>query len=219
MILNCRKPVLILEGEGDKLAVPQLIRGLAFEHEIFDFNTAPNPILKQNIPKLRKSGQLERFIEYGLSRDDGDSLLVLLDCDDLCAKDEARAFTERARIRNPPKKTGFAFFNSEYESFFISCLDLIEAQYPECEWDLSDWNIDNDHEKIIGAKGYLTSRMKVNMSYKPTTDQSKFTSALDFDRLRDKSRSFRHLESTFLWLTGKTSDDNPVYPLLGPMSK
>ena len=218
MILNCRKPVLILEGEGDKLAVPQLIRGLASEHEIFDLSIVSHPISGRNIPKLRKSGELERFIEYGLRRD-GDSLLVLLDCDDLCAKDEARAFTERALNRNPAKKTGFAFFNSEYESFFISCLDLIADQYPERGWDLSDWNIANDHEEIIDAKRYLTKRMKANMSYKPTRDQLKFTSALDFHRLRDKSRSFRHLESTLLWLTGKTSDDNPVYPLLGPMSK
>ena len=212
MIIDCRNPVLILEGAGDKGAVPELIRNLAYEHQIFELAIVPNPIIRLNIPKLRTNGQLERFIQYGLTRD-GDSLLVLLDCDELCAKDEVHAFTERARKQSPTKKVGFAFFKSEYESFFISCLDLIAERYPDYGWNLDDWNVDDNHEEIVGAKGYISDRMKINKSYKPTRDQVKFTSALNFDRLREKSRSFRHLESTLLWLTGRTDDDSIVYPL------
>lgn len=212
MILDCRNPFLILEGAGDKEAAPQLIRNLAYAHEIFDLSIVPDPIRRQNIPKLRSPGELEKFITYGLMKD-GDSLLILLDCDELCAKDEVHAFTERVRKQNLTKKVGFAFFKSEYESLFISCLDLIAEQYPEYEWNLDDWNIEDDHEEIVGAKGYISGRMKTNKSYKPTRDQVKFTSALDFDRLREKSRSFRHLESTLLWLTGRTDDDSLVYPL------
>lgn len=212
MILDCRKPVLILEGPGDKIAVPKLVRDLAYEHEVFDLVIVPHPIMHQNIPRLRTSGELERFVQYGLMRD-GDSLLVLLDCDDLCAKDEVHAFTERIHKQSPTKKIGFAFFKSEYESLFVFCLDLIAERYPEYEWNLDDWNINDDHEEIVGAKGYISDHMKINKSYKPTRDQVKFTSALDFNRLRKKSRSFRHLESTLLWLSGRTDDDGLVYPL------
>ena len=212
MISACRNPFLILEGVGDKLAVPALIRNLAHEHEIFNLSIVPDPIRRQNIPKLRSTGELEKFITYGLMKD-GDSLLILLDCDDLCAKDEVHAFTERVRKQIPAKKVGFAFFKSEYESLFVSCLDLIAERYPEYGWNLSDWNIDDEHEEIVGAKGYISRRMKANKSYKPTRDQVKFTSALDFNRLREKSRSFRHLESTLLWLTGQTDDDSLIYPL------
>lgn len=212
MILDCRKPVLILEGRGDKIAVPELVRNLAYAHKVFDLAIVPHPIMRQNIPKLRKSGQLERFVQYGLMRD-GDSLLVLLDCDELCARDEVLAFTERVRQLHITKKAGFAFFTSEYESFFISCLDLIAERYPDYGWNLDDWNIEGDHEQIVGAKEYISDRMKTGRSYKPTRDQVKFTSALDFNRLRKKSRSFRHLESTLLWLSGRTDDDGLVYPL------
>ena len=201
-----------MEGLGDKLAVPLLIRNLSHERGIFDVSIVPDPIKRQNIPKLRTAGELEKFITYGLMKD-GDSLLILLDCDDLCAKDEVHTFTERVRKQNPTKKVGFAFFNSEYESFFVTCLDLIAKRYPEYGWNLTDWNIDDEHEEIVGAKGYISRRMKANKSYKPTMDQVKFTSALDFGRLREKSRSFRHLESTLLWLTGQTDDDSLVYPL------
>ena len=212
MISDCRKPVLILEGSGDKDAVPELLRNLAYKHKIFNFSTAPRPISGRNIQALRTSGQLERFIQHGLTKD-GDSLLLLFDCDELCAKNEVHAFTERVRKQNPTKKVGFAFFNSEYESFFITCLDLIAKRYPEYEWDLGDWNVNDEHEEIVGAKGYISRHMKANKSYKPTRDQVKFTSALDLDRLREKSRSFRHLESTLLWLTGQTDDDSLIYPL------
>ena len=212
MISDCRNPFLILEGLGDKRAVPELVRKLAYAHEIFDLSIIPHPIMRQNIPKLRTVDELEKFITYGLMKD-GDSLLILLDCDDSCAKDEVHVFTERVRKQNLTKKVGFAFFNSEYESFFVSCLDLIAERYPEYEWNLGDWNIDDDHEEIVGAKGYISDRMKTNKSYKPIRDQAKFTSALDFDRLREKSRSFRHLESTLLWLTGQTDDNSLVYPL------
>ena len=213
MILDCRNPFLILEGAGDKEAAPQLIRNLAYAHEIFDLSIVPDPIRRQNIPKLRSPCELEKFITYGLMKE-GDSLLILLDCDELCAKDEVHAFTERVRKQHPTKKVGFAFFKSEYESLFISCLDLIAKRYPEYEWNLDAWNIEDNHEEIVDAKGYISRHMKHTRSYKPTRDQVKFTSALNFDQLREKSRSFRHLESTLLWLTGRTDDDSIVYPLL-----
>lgn len=211
MISACRKPVLILEGAGDKDAVPELIRKLAHQHGIFDLSIVPHPIIHQNIPKLRAGEELERFVQYGLMRD-GDSLLLLLDCDDLCAKDEVHAFAERVRKQNPIKKVGVAFFNSEYESLFITCLDLIAERYPDYGWNLEGWNADEAHEEIVGAKGYISRHMKHARAYKATRDQVKVTSALDFDRLREKSRSFRHLESTLLWLTGRTNDDSLVYP-------
>jgi len=169
MILECRNPAIIIEGQGDKDALPHLIRNLLNYHEIYDFTILPHPITKQNIPKLRRPGDLEKFLKYGLSKD-GDSILVILDCDKLCAKDEVSQFTQRAMVLDGNKKIGFSFFNSEYESLFIACLDEIAEKYPEYGWNLDDWDILQDHEGIVGAKGYLTRHMKYGRAYKETRE-------------------------------------------------
>lgn len=52
-VKKCTRPVLILEGAGDKQSVPNFIRQLLVTHEVFDIYIQPDPILKQNIPRLR----------------------------------------------------------------------------------------------------------------------------------------------------------------------
>ncbi len=81
MIVECRRPILIVEGAGDVKAVPRLIRETLHRQNIFDLNVGPRPKRNVELKKLRRPGELERFIEYGL-RDDGDSVLLVLDCED-----------------------------------------------------------------------------------------------------------------------------------------
>jgi hypothetical protein len=56
VILECRRPVLIVEGPGDVAAVPRLIRETLHRREIFDLRVAPRP--KRNVD-LKNSGVLE----------------------------------------------------------------------------------------------------------------------------------------------------------------
>ncbi len=209
----CRAPALILEGEGDKEAVPLLIRRLLVEHEIADFHVQPNPIIRQTISGLRAPGQLERFLTYSVDRD-GDSVLVLLDCDDDCPKEVVETYIPRVQKMYRGKNVGFAFFRSEYESLFICCLDIIAERYPDFGWNLDGWTLRQDHEAIRGAKQYLSRHMKSGRAYKEVRDQARFTSALDFERLRTHSRSFRHFESTLLWLRAAEQTERATYPLI-----
>lgn len=203
---------LLLEGPGDIEAVGLLTRKLLEHHRIFNFCLDPNPITKVTIKRLDSPGELERFLNYIEGRG-VNSALFLVDTDSLCAKQSVAELSRRAELAYGHKRVGFSFFVSEYETFFIHCLDVVAARYPDYGWNLDGWSVDNANEHIVGAKGYLSRRMKTGKAYKETRDQVKFTSCLDFERLRMVSRSFRHFESTLLWAADPGA--GRVYPNSG----
>jgi len=215
MIVACRQPVLILEGDGDKIAVPHLIRKTLHHHNVFDLNPAPRPMAKASVPKLARDGELERWIRHATNRD-GDSVLLALDTDDDCPFDVAKVYAERVRGLMPAlqKKIGIVFFNSEFETLFLFCLTAVAATFPDFKWNLKNYDPTVDFEQIRGAKETIIGYMASNRAYKETRDQVRFIEALDFDLLRTRSRSFRHFENTLLWLAGRHESDQPVYPAI-----
>lgn len=202
MIVACRRPVLIVEGPGDVAAVPLLLRSIAYAHGVYDFTCCPNPIKGQNLPKLSVSGALEKFTSYALSRDDGDSVLICVDTDGQCPKTAVEDFRRRLESTHVTKKVGLCFFHCEFEALFIACLDKIATAHTDYGWHMEEWSDDVQSETIKGAKGYLTRHMKRGRAYKEIRDQGRFVAALDSDRLRLRSRAFRHLEKTWRWLAG-----------------
>src|SRR5260370_32508314 len=133
MIFSCQRPVLIVEGAGDVKAVPRLIREVLFHNAIFDLNPAPRPKSNGEIKRLMRAGELERYVEYA-ARDDGDSVLLILDCEDVCPIDVCRAFTNRIGAMRIQKKVGVALFRSEFETLFLHCIhDSVEA-LPAHRW-------------------------------------------------------------------------------------
>lgn len=203
------KPVLILEGPGDGEAVPELLRRLS------DFQVFPvsKPIKNQSVGKLAPAGELERFVNYALGRE-GDSVLILVDADEHCAKDIAERWSKRIAALKPSKKVGLGLFVREYESLFLACIDLIAKRYPNYGWHLDEWSMDQNHETPRGVKERLSGMMRKGKGYKATMDQAKFTSIIDFKRLNEKCRSFQHLESLLQWLldNGNQHGRNLVYP-------
>lgn len=203
--MACR-PVLILEGEGDRAAVPYLIREFS-QSKILPVS---NPIIKQNVPRLSREAELEKFTRYAMERDDADSVLILLDADDDCAKEIVENWRPRIQALNPTKKIGIGLFAREFEAYFLACLDSIANKYGSYGWSLEGWNAVANHELIRGAKERLSRHMRSGKSYKETLDQPKFVSAIDFVRLRERCRSFRHFESLLDWLL--EGDKADVYP-------
>ncbi len=200
------RPVLILEGKGDIASVPFLLREMS-EYQCFP---VPRPMIKQSVKRLSAEGELERFARYALTREEGDSVLFLLDADEDCAKEIADSWTPRLRALNPAKKVGVGIFVREFEAYFLACLDLVAEKYPDYGLSLDDWGLGDDHEAPRDAKGRISGRMKSGKTYKPALDQAKFVSILDFARLRHSCRSFRHLESLLAWLGAE--DAGNVYP-------
>jgi hypothetical protein len=96
MISKCRRPVLILEGAGDIRVVPRLIRGHAAPTFDIRSKSSPKTELEYRDQKasLVRAGEFERYVEYG-ARDDTDSVLFVLDCEDVCPVDVCSEFTAR----------------------------------------------------------------------------------------------------------------------------
>ena len=208
-----RKPVLLVEGDGDVQAVPSLIRKLAVAAGFYDLNPCPSPIKCGEIPKLRKAGQLERFVQYACSRPDGDSVILIVDCDDDCPVEASAEFVARVGqiAERSAKKIGLAFIQKEFETLFLYSLAELSDRYPEHGWRLKDEDAYKDWTTLRGAKGELDRRMK-NYSYKETRDQVKFVSAVDINRLASTCRSALHLQRLISWIYSDARD-SLVYPI------
>ncbi len=207
-----RKPVLLVEGDGDARAVPFLVRKIAEASGLYDLIPCPSPIKCGEIPKLRKDGQLERFVQYACNRKDGDSVILVVDCDDDCPVATSVEFAARVGLiaQNTTKKVGLAFIQKEFETLFLYSLLELSASYPEHGWQLKEEDAEKDWTTLRGAKGELNRRMK-NYSYKETRDQVKFVSAVDINKLVSTCRPALHLQRLISWMYSDV-DDSFVYP-------
>jgi Domain of unknown function (DUF4276) len=211
MIVACKKPVLIVEGQGDISAVPRLMRETLAQHAIYDIAPAPRPKSHVDVLKLKRAGELERYVEYA-ARDDGDSVLLALDCEDVCPAEVSLDFARRISKMYITKKVGVTLFRSEFETLFLHCLEEIVAAFPDYRWIGTVLRSTGDIEAIRDAKGTLSRMMSRDRAYKETRDQAKFITALSYAKLRQQSRSFRHFESTLLWLAGRVRQGDRICP-------
>ena len=200
-MIACKSTVVIVEGDADREAVPFLLRRVIEHEEIFDHGILGRPIRARDIPTVRREGELERFVQLACARPQCDSVLVLIDCDDDCARDVAYEFSNRLNniAQVAGKKIGVGFFCREFEALFLCSISSLNEKYPELGFTLSNAPAPEIVERIRDAKGTLTGLMS-DGSYKPTRDQARFVSALDFDYLVQHSRSFQHVRQLVEWL-------------------
>ncbi len=200
-MIACKSTVVIVEGDADREAVPFLLRRVIEHEEFFDHGILERPILARDIPTVRREGELERFVQLACARAGCDSVLVLIDCDDDCARDVAFEFSKRLYdiAQGAGKKVGVGFFCREFEALFLGCISSLNEKYPELGFRLNDAPAPEDVEGIRDAKGRL-ARLMSSGTYKPTRDQARFVSALDFDNLVQHSRSFQHVRRLVEWL-------------------
>ncbi len=212
MIARVWRPVLLVEGDGDQKAVPELIRRVAANNNLSHIVPAGRPIKAGDIKKLSREGMLERFVAYAMSRDDGDSALLLLDCDDDCAVDVAVAFSGRLEALHFEKPLGMVLLVREFESLFLFSLSSLRVRFPEYDWADNRRDYLTQAEQIRGAKEEISGLMR-SRTYKETQDQVRFVTALDWDILDRHSRSFAHLKRTLEWLGGWQHGASRIYPV------
>lgn len=191
MTMPSHKLHLIVEGPGDKEAVPLLVRRILQAHQLHHVELT-TPQVSGGLLVTRK-----RFIDrwpYALMKKC--PILWVLDCEDSCVVDEARTFEKAIHElgRHDAQPTKFAFFYREMETLFLAEEKALRNFYglkPE---------IQISPQVILrrNAKGEISKLLPAHRAYKETTDQAKIAAKLDLEQCRKVSRDFRHLEKAVL---------------------
>ena len=192
------RPLLtIVEGDGDMLAVPELVRRVLHSHEIFDVNIL-RPHQRGDLPKVKAN--FDRFFRAAML--ENAPILCVLDfdcafCDS--APREREALVSLARNIRPDQKFDACFMVKEYESLFLCDEATTRRVFGDIDPDRS---FPADFEAMRDAKGWLSNARPKGFSYKPVTHQKKLTAQLDLAYLKDHSPSFRAFESALMALIG-----------------
>jgi hypothetical protein len=163
----------IVEGHGEREAVPELVRRIAEDVAIGTFVRILPPF---RIPKSRlmKDDELERAVTLlGRKVAPTGSILILIDADDDCPGRLGPSLVGRARAARPDLPIGVAIAKREFESWFLAAAHSLRGTrgLP------GDLEPPADPEEVRGAKEWLTARM--GRRYVETRDQPAFAATFD----------------------------------------
>ena len=183
--------IAIVEGPGDKKAVPALLRRILWERfDRYDIDVSKTKVANGK-PNLVK--RLEDFLGYALI-DGCTAILILLDADTDCPAQLARELAQRAAALNLQVPMAVACPKHEYEAWFISSLSDSDEDNIRRHLGMGESVITPEiAEDVRDAKAWITNRMPRDRAYKETTDQVALTHHIDLELVHNRSRSFRRL--------------------------
>lgn len=170
----------IVEGKGEVEAVPILLRRIGERIRPDLVLDLPRPI---RVPRQRviKAGELEQAIQLAALRAGPEGrILVLLDAETDCPANLAPQLAQRSRDARPDILSRVVLAKSEYESWFLAAAGSVAGRREISD----DSTPPDDPESIRDAKGWLSSRMPLGRSYRPTLDQAALTAVFDLDEAR-----------------------------------
>lgn len=178
----------IVEGDGDDVALPILLRRIAGVLYPGIFVAVDVPLRKPRSNIVRQGG-IETFIEL-VARKTGthDTIFVLIDADDDCPATLGPALLRRAHAARPDRAERIAVVlaKSEYEAWFLAAATSLGGK---CG--LPDHlQPPPDPEGIRGAKGWLRARMPPDRKYSEPVDQPELSRVFDLRAARTGSDSF-----------------------------
>jgi len=204
-----RQLFLFVEGDGDKLAVPVLLKRLLKERGVQDqLVVAPDPFVVGEYPALRRNNfqTWKRYLETCLRKYQMETCLLLIDGDappfqkqEFCAKaaalDLARVAKERGAGRDFTASIVIA--TQEFESWLIAGAASLAGKPLPGGSDRFSSNLAPPAGDIElnprNAKGFFKDSM--SGTYRPTLHQASMTTLVDIETIRARNmRSFRRLE-------------------------
>jgi Domain of unknown function (DUF4276) len=195
---------LIVEGEGDRQAVPVLARRILAQHERFDVTLEP-PQLCGDVSKARK--RFSDLLGYALKSQC--PVLWVLDCDDKkigCPVEHVEQF--RATLNSlpiaRPQPVEFAFFVKEFETLFLAEETALRTHF-EIK---ADVQVDPLALNRRDGKGNINRLLHGGKRYNEVIDQAKIAAKLDLAQCAAVSRDFRHFESALLRLCKPAADNS-----------
>ena len=173
----------IVEGHGEREAVPLLVRRIA--------ESLPTPVYVEVPPAIRiprtklvRFGELERAVTLAGMRiaetqPGAGGVLVLIDADDDCAARLGPELLERARsVGVAPVEVVLAVM--EFEAWFLAALASLRGQRGV----RTDAQAPSDPESVRGAKEALRRQMTPGSAYSSPTDQPALAALMDLDAAR-----------------------------------
>lgn len=181
--------VSIVEGDGEVLALPVLLRRLVTWRGPGAHVDVLTPIRVYKDRFLNRNEEFARYLQLAAAKcGNAGWILVLLDADDDCPAQKGAEILDRAQALIPHRRVAVVLANREYEAWFIAAAQSLNG----CRGFQSQaLDIDIDPELPRNAKGWLRAHM--TGSYGETTDQPAFSQMFDMDMAHERSRSFRKL--------------------------
>jgi hypothetical protein len=184
--MNPLKIAAIVEGDGETLAVPALVRRFG-ELAGWSGRVQVDPVLRQPASKLLKPEQLERLVELA-ARKLGcpGGILVILDCEDDCPATLGPQLLARIRAARHDFPSALVLAHREYEAWFMAAAESIAGRrgLP------TDLRPPPHPETIRGCKEWLSRHLPRGVSYRECDDQTALSTLFDMEAARRNSRSF-----------------------------
>jgi hypothetical protein len=177
---------LVVEGQGDELAVPNLLNRLTL-----DLGLPPavfSVVGRRNA--MRKQSDVEAQCEDLRRRGDCVGALLLQDDEDGCPKVDAPRIASYVRAQKLAFPVGVVLFYREYETLFVACMSqlagrpLRDAYSRELQPLAADATSPPDPQTHRDAKGQLNRFFPPKHPYRETSHQLALTRALDLETLR-----------------------------------
>lgn len=181
------KVAAIVEGDGEVIALPVLLRRLSEwkTPEIYVDVLAPIRVRRDRF--LRRPEEFQRILSLAASKcGDNGWILIILDADDDCPKETGADILANASAHIPHRNVSVVLANREYEAWFIAAASSLDG----CRGFNFSQAIVNA-ESPRDAKGWIERQM--SGSYSEITDQPAFSAKMDLQEAFDRSRSFRKL--------------------------
>lgn len=220
-----KRLVLFVEGEGDREAVPVLVRRLLTELKAWDsVFLDPRPFEVGSLGKLVKKDCRNwiRWLQAAAKRGSLGGVLLLLDGDEdrvagklFCAAEAARMLAREARQARAGELFSVAavFACQEFESWLIAGVESLAGEkFSDGRPGVTGGTTPPAQDLELtprDAKRWL-SRV-IQSGYNPPRDQAALTELVDLDLIRSRPmRSFRRLESAIQELVTAARSDTPV---------
>lgn len=199
--------VCIVEGHGEVSSVPILIRRIADDRNPPATVQVPRP-LRVPADRLRRSGELERYVELAARRVGMvGGVLVLLDADDDedCPAHVGPELLARCVSRRGDVAMSVVLAKREFEAWFLAAAASIAGKRGLN----SDLESPDHPEDVRGAKEWLSRHMRPGLPYSPTQDQPSLTAIFDLSAAQAASSSFAKFHRDIIRLLG---DEGPKEP-------
>jgi hypothetical protein len=169
----------IVEGHAETESIPVLLRRLGVDC-LRPFRVKRNRVVKP--------GELERALEQAVrDREGATAILVLLDADDDCPKEDAPGLLARAKAATP-LPVSFVFAMRELEAWFLGGIESLRGQRGIRD----NATYDADPEERRGAKEQVEALM-INRTYLDTDDQPALMAKVDVQAARQRCSSLDKL--------------------------